>query len=309
MTASTPFHGVLNIYKEAGFTSSDVVVKLRGILRMRKIGHTGTLDPAAEGVLPVCLGKATKLVPLLTDHDKVYVATCRLGVRTDTQDMTGAVLEEISDEEVRRRLPGGEADIQKAAAAFVGGYDQLPPMFSAVKVGGKKLYELAREGKTVVRTPRRVEIYDITLLSWDPPRVTLQIHCGKGTYIRTLCEDLGERLGTHGAMETLLRTRVGACRLEEAHRLADLEERMRKGRTAVEEILRPVDSFFPEAPRLELSGTLLSRLQNGNPLPLAELADLPAGERYRLYDTAGDFLALYRRDEKKALLVPEQMFL
>ena len=195
--------GVIVIRKEKDFTSHDVVAKLRGILHMKKIGHTGTLDPDAEGVLPVALGKATRLVDMITDKEKTYEAVMRLGVVTDTQDMSGTVLSQASELHVT------EEELRAAIESFVGDYMQVPPMYSALKVNGKKLYELAREGKTVERKPRPVHFYEIEILEINLPLVRFCVTCSKGTYIRTLCHDIGEKLGCGAAMETLLRTKVG----------------------------------------------------------------------------------------------------
>ena len=172
-----------------------MVAKLRGILRQKKIGHTGTLDPAAEGVLPVCLGKGTKLCDLLTDKRKTYQAVLLLGTETDTQDMTGTILSEKPTEQLT------EPAVRGAAESFVGPYMQVPPMYSALKVNGKKLYELARAGKEVERAARPVEIYDLQIDAVELPRVTMTVTCSKGTYIRTLCHDIGEKLGDGGCME------------------------------------------------------------------------------------------------------------
>ena len=176
--------GIINVYKEKGFTSFDVVAKLRGILRTKKIGHTGTLDPDAEGVLPVCIGRATKVCDILTDKDKIYEAVMLLGVETDTQDTSGEVLKELP-------VTSSEDEVKAATLSFVGEYAQVPPMYSALKVDGKKLYELAREGKTVERKARNVEILSIEILEVNLPRVRMVVHCTKGTYIRTLCHDIG----------------------------------------------------------------------------------------------------------------------
>ena len=215
------YNGLINIYKEPGFTSNDVVAKLRGILKQKKIGHTGTLDPDAVGVLVVCLGTGTKLVEMLTDHDKEYIANCKLGVVTDTQDMSGNVLEE-SEVKVTRQ------ELHEAVQAFVGDYDQIPPMFSAIKQNGKKLYELAREGIEVERKPRRVHIDAITILDDEKlssdGTFTMEVKCSKGTYIRTLCNDIGARLGCGGAMQHLIRTRVGAFGIDTAIPLSKVEE-------------------------------------------------------------------------------------
>ena len=213
------YDGIINIYKEKGFTSHDVVAKLRGILRMKKIGHTGTLDPDAEGVLPVCVGKATKLCELLLEKSKTYQAMFILGLTTDTQDISGNVLKE-SDVNVTRE------DIEKAIMSFVGGYDQIPPMYSALKVNGKKLYELAREGKEVERKPRRVDLDNIDILdiSDDLKHIMIKVDCSKGTYIRTLCHDIGEKLGCGACMESLLRTKVDKYAIDNALRLNEVED-------------------------------------------------------------------------------------
>ena len=191
------FQGIIVIHKEKGFTSHDVVAKLRGILHMKKIGHTGTLDPDATGVLPVALGKGTKLVDLLTDKEKTYEAVLHLGIDTDTQDMSGTVLEE-------RPVNVTEEEVRKVLKSFVGEQLQVPPMYSALKVNGKKLYELAREGKTVERKARPVCFYEIEPLEFHLPLVKIRVTCSKGTYIRTLCHDIGEKLGCGGCMEELL---------------------------------------------------------------------------------------------------------
>ena len=180
--------GILNIYKEKGYTSHDVVAKMRGILKMKKIGHTGTLDPEAQGVLPVCLGKGTRLCGMMTDETKAYRAVLLLGQETDTQDVTGAVLSQ-------HPVEVGEEEARQAAMGFVGAYWQVPPMYSARKVGGKKLYQLARAGKEVEREPRLVEILELKVEQACLPRITISVVCTKGTYIRTLCHDIGKKLG------------------------------------------------------------------------------------------------------------------
>ena len=192
-------NGIVNIYKEKGYTSHDVVAVLRKVVGQKKIGHTGTLDPDATGVLPVCLGRATKVCELLTDHDKTYEALLLLGKTTDTQDISGEVLEE--------RDPGNltEEEVRSCIESFIGEYDQIPPMYSALKVNGKKLYELAREGKTVERKSRKVQIHGIRILEMNLPHVRMEVDCSKGTYIRTLCHDIGEKLQVGGCMEELQR--------------------------------------------------------------------------------------------------------
>ena len=254
------FHGVINIYKEPGFTSHDVVAKLRGILRQKKIGHTGTLDPAAEGVLPVCLGKGTKLCDLLTDKRKTYQAVLLLGTETDTQDTTGTILSEKPTEQLT------EPAVRGAAESFVGPYMQVPPMYSALKVNGKKLYELARAGKEVERAARPVEIYDLQIDAVALPRVTMTVTCSKGTYIRTLCHDIGEKLGCGGCMEKLIRTRVDRFAIGDSLRLSEVEALAKAGQ--IEDKIVPVDGMFEDCPAYVSESEVLDKLlQNGNPFP------------------------------------------
>lgn len=236
-------HGIINVYKEKGFTSHDVVAKLRGIVGQKKIGHTGTLDPDATGVLPVCLGKATKLCDLLTDKNKTYEAVLLLGKTTDTQDITGEVLEEKSTEALT------EEKVREAIEGFIGDYEQIPPMYSALKVNGKKLYELAREGKVIERKARLVKILDIQILEIDLPKVRMEVSCSKGTYIRTLCHDIGEKLGCGGCMESLIRTRVSTFRIEDAKTLDEIETLKQEGKLA--ELLVPIDAMFPSYPKID----------------------------------------------------------
>ncbi len=248
-------NGILNVYKERDFTSHDVVAKLRGICRQKKIGHTGTLDPQAEGVLPVCLGNATKLCDLLTDKSKEYEAVLLLGKTTDTQDKFGKVLTETE-------VLVSEADVTEAIQSFAGEYDQIPPMYSALKVNGKKLYELARQGVEIERQARRVSITEITILEMRLPRVKMRVSCSKGTYIRTLCHDIGQRLHTGGIMESLLRTRVGMFTLENSLRLSEVEALMAQG--SLERTLIKTDSVFDAYERVFTKEETDRLLYNGN---------------------------------------------
>ena len=291
--------GIINVRKEKGFTSFDVVAKLRGILKMKKIGHTGTLDPDAEGVLPVCIGKATRVCDLLTDKDKVYEAVMLLGKETDTQDMTGTILKES---EVNLSIE----EVKQCIESFVGEYAQIPPMYSALKVNGKKLCDLAREGVEVERKARKVQILDIAILSIDLPRVTMRVHCSKGTYIRTLCHDIGEKLGCGGAMEELLRTRSGNFTLEESMTLSQVEEAVADGTigeklVSIEDVLSmyPVLTCTPEGDRL---------LNNGNPLPEELVQGGSREEKVRMYKSSGNFTGIYGWDERKQKYVPVRMF-
>ena len=303
------FHGMITIYKEAGYTSSDVVARLRGILHMKKIGHTGTLDPDAEGVLPVCLGNGTKLCELIADRDKEYVAVMRLGTVTDTQDMSGEVLRSIPDEEVSRMVT--KDAVEEAAACFRGKISQIPPMYSAVKINGKRLYQLARQGRTVERPAREVTIHELVITKVELPLVTMRVRCSKGTYIRTLCQDIGEKLGTGGAMESLLRIRVGSFTLDQSIRLDEAEEIMKSDEPdRIQEYIMPVDSFFGDAPRATVRQEGLKALLNGNTLKRS-LTDLPRGKEkrdVRMYGPDGQFYALYRYDPVRDELKNVKMF-
>lgn len=298
--------GILNIRKEKGYTSHDVVAKLRGICRQKKIGHTGTLDPEAEGVLPVCLGSATKVCDLLTGWRKTYRAVLRLGVITDTQDMTGIILQE-------QKAELEEQEIKDAVLSFRGEYDQIPPMYSALKVNGKKLYELARKGQEVERKPRRVEIYSIAVETIDLKEntVTMTVECSKGTYIRTLCEDIGRKLGCGGAMQSLTRIQVGIFDYESSVLLSETEQRREEGR--LEELLTPVDALFQEYPACHMKQEAERFVRNGNPVRpeqfLTEGSWDGQPEKIRVYGEEKRFLALYEWNGQKGLYQPYKMFL
>ncbi len=295
-------HGIINVYKEKGYTSHDVVAKLRGIAGQKKIGHTGTLDPDAEGVLPVCLGKATKVCELLTDKDKTYRAVLFLGQTTDTQDASGTVLETSDVSNLN------EAQVTEAVQSFVGEYAQIPPMYSALKVGGKKLYELAREGKTVERKARNVMIHSIKILRVDLPRVEMEVSCSKGTYIRTLCHDIGEKLGVGGCMESLLRVQVGRFVLADSLRLSEIQKAKEDGN--LEKILQPIDSVFEQYRAVRIRPDQEKRLQNGNSFRKPDrLQNYDDQEMVRVYDSNGHFAAVYRYVEKDHEFRIVKMFL
>ena len=305
-------NGVINIYKERGFTSHDVVAKLRGILKQKKIGHTGTLDPDAEGVLPVCLGKGTRLCDMLTDHSKVYEAVLLLGQSTDTQDVSGTILQEASVEV-------SEEEVREAIMSFVGPYDQIPPMYSALKVNGQKLCDLARAGKEVERKARPVEIYEIQIEEIHLPRVRMTVSCSKGTYIRTLCHDIGEKLKCHGCMESLLRTRVGQFLLKDSLTLAQVEAYRDENR--ITEIVMPVDQVFSDCPALKLTKEAAKLGYNGNPFTSTQALtendqmvekssdiSLDGGKWFRVYDPEGVFIGVYAYNSKRDQFRPEKMF-
>ncbi|MBO5146759.1 MAG: tRNA pseudouridine(55) synthase TruB [Lachnospiraceae bacterium] len=298
-------NGIMNIYKEAGFTSHDVVAKLRGIVKQKKIGHTGTLDPDAVGVLPVCFGNATKLCDLMTDKTKEYEALMRLGVTTDTQDMSGRIL-------TQHEVHAGEAEAEAAIMHFVGGYEQIPPMYSALKVNGKKLYELAREGREVERQPRHVDISFIRIVDIALPEVRFVVGCSKGTYIRTLCADIGERLGCGAAMAALKRTRVGGFRIEDAIPLSKVEELAAAGE--LEHYLTAPDSIFMEYEGASVKPEAESALLNGNKLYIRQLdfdnnTFFKDGEMLRVYNGKGEFQAVYAFVKNEGVFKPYKMFL
>ena len=296
------YNGIINIYKEKGFTSHDVVAKMRGICKQKKIGHTGTLDPDAVGVLPVCLGSGTKLCDMLTDKDKEYVAELLLGKKTDTQDVTGQVLKE-------HPVNCTEEEVRQAIMSFVGDYMQIPPMYSALKVDGKKLYELARAGKEVERQARPVKILGIEILEVNLPAVRMRVECSKGTYIRTLCHDIGQKLGCGGTMQSLVRTKVGIFKLENAITLAELEQLRDEDR--IDEKLYAVDSIFGECPVLHAKEEAIRLLENGNsfyPNQMEEKKTYPSGQWVRVYGKER-FFGIYAYDSETRRYKPVKMFL
>ena len=293
--------GIINVYKEKGFTSFDVVAKLRGILKTKKIGHTGTLDPDAEGVLPVCIGRATKVCDILTDKDKVYEAVMLLGVETDTQDTSGEVLKE-------QPVEVSEEAVREAVLSFVGEYAQVPPMYSALKVNGKKLYELAREGKTVERKARNVNIFSIEILEIDLPRVRMSVHCSKGTYIRTLCHDIGVKLECGGCMEKLLRTKVGVFELADTLKLAEIDALAKEG--LVEEKIISVDELFEGYTKVWMKQEFDVVVHNGNRVKKRMFEEKLSSdtERLRVYDSKDTFIGIYEYSEERGDFKPVKMF-
>ena len=324
-------NGVINIYKEKGYTSFHVVYAIRKITGEQKVGHTGTLDPDVTGVLPVCVGKATKLVGQLTDTDKTYRCRMRFGFCTDTQDVSGRVTECMDDEEVRRVLQASSQydvacrRIRDVVRSFVGVISQVPPMYSALKVGGMKLVNAARKGVVVEREPRRVTIHAIEDLSVseDLLHVQFTVRCSKGTYVRTLCEDIGRRLGVPACMEELERTQAAGLSLDTSVTLSQVEELAAAGR--LEECVIPTDAFLMVYPSLTVTDEAVKKLIYGNYLYAQDFADqtegsaeakphviteakttaIPAGKTveetdrcFRIYDRQGSFYALYRYDER-----------
>ena len=300
-------NGIINIYKERGYTSHDVVARLRGILHTKKIGHTGTLDPMAEGVLPVCVGDATKLCESLSDHDKEYETVMLLGKTYDTLDVTGVILEEHG-------VMSTKEDIINAVSSFIGGYEQTPPMYSAKKINGKKLCDLARDGIVVERKPVFVKIYDINIVSVEIPRVTMRVKCQKGTYIRSLIDDIGKSLGCGAAMEELVRTRVGDFTIDKAHRLADIEDAMEFGR--ISDVIIGLEEVFADLDCIRANSGISRLLRNGNVISGKEIRreaeditkHIADGTRFRMYDDRNVFLGVYEYKIAGDIYKPYKMF-
>lgn len=295
-------NGILNVYKERGFTSFDVVAKLRGMTKEKKIGHTGTLDPDAEGVLPICFGKATKVCDMLTNKDKIYETQLRLGVVTDTQDLTGTILQEHA-------VNASQEEIVKVIKSFVGEYAQIPPMYSALKVNGQKLCDLARQGIEVERKPRNIQIYEIKILEIHLPVVKMEVNCSKGTYIRTLCHDIGQKLGCGGSMQSLIRTKVSIFDVEQSYRFSDIEKLIQN--QMLNQTLLSIDSMFLEYPILTAKKEYDKLIQNGNRMELnyfmesyKEIKDI----KFRVYDEQKCFIGIYQYDETKNNMKPLKIF-
>ena len=281
--------GILLINKEKGYTSFDVVAILRKILHEKRIGHGGTLDPNAEGVLPVFIGNVTRALDLIERGDKEYVAELFLGRSTDTEDIYGNTLLEAP-------VNVSEETIRETIQSFLGSYDQVPPMYSAKKVDGRKLYQLAREGKDVLREPARVEILELEILKVELPKVTFRAVVSKGTYIRSLCRDIGERLGVPACMSALLRTRHGDFSLKQAHTLKEVREMAEEGR--IGEWILPLETAFPSWRRLTVTEEGAFRLKNGNTLMpchfLEDTAGILPGVSVLVFGN-GRFQAIYQR--------------
>ncbi len=298
--------GIINVYKEKGYTSFDVVARLRGILKQKKIGHTGTLDPMAEGVLMVCCGKATKLVDMLTSGDKEYKAGMKLGISTDTEDITGKI---ISSKEIPDNV--NEKIIYDTIKSFVGTYEQLPPMYSAIKINGKKLYEYARAGVSIERTARKVNIYDISDIKINIPDIYFNVHCSKGTYIRSLCRDIGDKLQTGGTMTSLIRQDVHGFTLDNALKLDDIEQLYKED--MLDEHILPVDALISDYVRYDIKENYSKYLLNGNKLYRNQINKnseyvLKDKELIRIYHK-DDFVAIYEYNANEDILKPYKMFL
>lgn len=282
------YNGVVIVDKPQGKTSHDVVGMLRRIYKTRRVGHTGTLDPLATGVIPVCIGNATRAADMLTAADKRYTAELMLGKRTDTLDIEGEVLQtstvNVSESEVRACIEG-----------FIGEQDQLPPMYSAIKKNGRKLYELAREGKTVEREPRKIKIYTINIEKIELPYVVIDVHCSKGTYIRSLCDDIGTALGCGAVMTALRRTETAGFKIDDAYTIEQLD-----GMERPEDALMPTDMLFSEMPEIRLNEKQEKSIVNGVHMTWRSGKE---GQRYRLYAPSGRFLCVSEIKDGRLALV------
>lgn len=310
--------GLLNIDKPEGWTSHDVVARVRRLLKIKRVGHTGTLDPFATGVLVLMLGRATRLAQFLAGDVKEYEAVVRFGYATETGDVTGARRESLTDEskalEERMRL-WGEDEIEAALSSLRGEIEQVPPMYSAKKVAGKKLYELARRGETIERAARRVHIYELeavrqtggSLLLWHEDGtgdMALRVRCSAGTYVRVLAESLGERLGVGAHLASLRRTLAGAFRIEEAVTLDELKARAEEGAAA--KLLVSMDAALSGLPFLHLTAEEARRTSHGVPVSLSgrDLTPYSDGERVRLKDASGNLLAIGAYERRLNCLRP-----
>ena len=278
-------NGILLIDKQPDWTSNDVVAKLKGILHQRRIGHSGTLDPMATGLLVVFVGRATRAVEFAEDHDKRYIAGLRLGITTDTQDITGTVLEE-------KNVSVSMEELDQALALFRGEIQQVPPMYSAIKHQGRRLYDIARKGGQVERAPRTITIHDLRVTGAQGGDWLLDVSCSKGTYVRTLCHDLGQTLGCGGCMSSLRRVQAGQFSVEQAVTLEQVQHMADEGRA--EELLLPVDSLFDQYPACVVDAAQEKKIRCGNQVE----SGLAVG-MYRVYNQGGDFLMLGRAEDGK----------
>lgn len=301
-------NGVINVYKEKGYTSFDVVAKLRGIIKQKKIGHTGTLDPMAEGVLIVCLGTATKLVDMITSGDKEYRAVMKLGLSTDTEDIIGKITSECLVSEALT-----VDTIKETILSYVGVYNQIPPMYSALKKDGKKLYEYARQGITIEREAREVNIYSIEDIDFtnykSQKEISFLVHCSKGTYIRSLCRDIGDKLGCGAVMSGLVRENVHGFKIENAFKLSELEEFSKKA--VLDEYILPIDSLLTQYKAVYINPDYEKALNNGNklkPQAFGYTSENCLRETVRVYNDK-KFMALYTYQDDEKIYKPYKMFL
>ena len=271
-------NGIILIDKPQEWTSHDVVGKLRGIIHERRIGHSGTLDPLATGLLVIFVGRATRAVEFAEADTKEYIAGLRLGMSTDTQDTTGRIFSSGGS------VPG-EFQLRKALEKFKGELEQIPPMYSAIKVGGKKLYELARKGESIERRSRHITVFDLDIAGRADDDYVLRVSCSKGTYVRTLCNDIGQALGCGGCMSSLRRTKAGVFSVEDAHTIAEVQEAVDRGEA--ESLIIPLDTLFSEFNKLTVPAVAEKKLRNGSIVNISA----PDG-KYRVHSESNEFLLL-----------------
>ncbi len=295
--------GIINVNKPAGWTSQDVCTKLRHVLHIRKIGHTGTLDPMATGVLPVCMGKSTRIIEYYDRDAKSYHASMKLGITTDTLDITGEILETCGYSGV------SEKAVRDAFKAYTGHVAQIPPKYSAIRIDGKRAYDLAREGKAFEIKPREITVYEnmITFMDLSSGEIEFDITCSKGTYIRTVCDDIGRALGCGAVMTALTRTASGYFRIEDAHTVDEIIETAGKGEDAVEKLIIPADVTLEKLGRIKLNDNRITAFMNGNSswpngFRIAEKSEF--GELYRVYGN-GAFLGV--AEIENGSLVPKRV--
>jgi tRNA pseudouridine55 synthase len=298
--------GVLPVIKPVDFTSHDVVAKVRGILGIRRIGHTGTLDPKVTGVLPLCIGRATRVVEYIQDLPKQYEAVLTVGLATDTEDMTGSVIEHVEQVHLTK------ADIDRVFATFLGVIDQVPPMYSAIKVDGQRLYDLARQGQVIERKSRKVELYELEIISADlelaHPQIKFRVKCSKGTYIRTLCVDIGQALGYPAVMSDLVRTATGPILLADCITLEELSELAK--RSVVSSRMIATDRAIEHLPSCQVSELEALHAMQGKTILLSSLPKevYTDQEAVRLYSTDERFLGIFRWHAEQKSFTPEKVF-
>ncbi len=294
--------GILNVYKPKGMTSHNVVSFVRRQLNMKKVGHTGTLDPAATGVLPVLIGNATRLSDLIMADEKKYTARVVLGITTDTEDTTGEIIE-------RKEVSVTEEQLKETVKKFVGDIEQIPPMYSAIKVDGQKLYQLARKGVEIERAPRKIKIYSIDIYDFDGTSFMMDVHCGKGTYIRSLCRDIGESLSCGAAMDTLERTMSGVFTLDAAYTFDEIEQAVKEGK--IEDIILAPDSVLGDYERIDVAEENAGKIKNGIRLRPEQLGikEYEENQLFRIYEK-GELICLLKiKDcDDKMLLTMEKSF-
>jgi len=298
--------GVINIYKEKGYTSHDVVAILRGKLKEKKIGHTGTLDPEAEGVLPICIGKATKLASLITDGQKQYIANVKFGATTTTQDHTGEILNKY-------KYLFNKEDVTNVVNSFQGECLQVPPMYSAIRVDGRRLYELAREGKVVERKKRKIHIYNIEIIEWiDNEQITIKVDCSKGTYIRTLCEDIGQKLGYGAYMNGLVRTKSSDFNISDSIKISEIDNFIEQGQ--INELMIGLDKILEIYPKIYTNDSKDKTVVNGSKITIKDISDnnvnLIDNTIFRVYTSNALFIGLYVVvDNQIGILKPYKMLI